>query len=76
MLCSVLTRGTQRRILNVMCSCFHSKVMVDAEESADKMNERNEVSPKSVRVSDSEAGRLCTAAMAGSVQSIPTGLVL
>ena len=76
MLCSVLTRGTQRRILNVMCSCFHSKVMVDTEESADTMNERKEVPTKSVRVSDSEAGRLCTAAMAGSVQSIPTGLVL
>ena len=50
--------------------------MVDTDNSADTMNERKEFPTKSVRVLDSEAGRLCTAAMAGSVQSIPTALVL
>ena len=52
---------------NVMFSRFRSNMKVDTEESADTMNERKEVSTKSVRVSDSEAGRLCTAAMAEDV---------
>ena len=59
-------------MFNVMFSCFRSNMMVDTEESTDAMNERKEVSTKSVQVSDSEAGRLCTAAMAVSVQYIST----
>ena len=60
--------GTRRRIINVMCSCFHSNGMVDTEESADTMNEKKEVS--------TESGSLCTALTAGSVQSMLTGPVL